>query len=65
MTQGSGWCQTVDDIRLEFDSVIILTLVEEEGELKVSGFKDFSDPEKRAKFHGWFAKALDKGGLAA
>ena len=30
----------------EYDSVAIITLVEEDGELKILEFKDFTDPEK-------------------
>ena len=53
-------CHTVDGDTLDYDSLSIFTLVEEGGELKVDGFKDFSDPEKRGNVHGWAAKALSK-----
>ena len=33
-----------------YDAIIILTLVEEDGELKVLHCKDFADPEKRMAF---------------
>ena len=46
---------------LEYDTVSIFTLVEEDGELKVLGYKEFSDPEKRGNFH----KALFKEGQIA
>lgn len=65
MTQGSGWFQTPDDNKIDYDAVVILTLAEEDGELKVSEFKDFSDPEKRAKLYGWVAETLAKGGHVA
>lgn len=51
---------TTDDTRLDYESLIIFTLVEEDGELKIDNFKDFSDPEKRSNVHGWVAKTLDK-----
>lgn len=51
---------TTDGDKLEYDSLSIFTLVEEDDELKVSEFKDFSDPEKREKVHAWVAKALAK-----
>ena len=35
----------------EYDSVSIIDLVEEDGELKVLGFLDFADPDKRSYFH--------------
>lgn len=53
-------CHTVDDDKLDYDSLAILTLVEEDGGLKVAELKDFSDPEKRGNLHGWVAKALSK-----
>lgn len=57
-------CTTVDDTTLEYDSVIINTLVEEDGELKILENKDFSDPEKRGNLHSWATKALAKGAPA-
>ena len=54
-------CHTVDGNDLEYESLTILTIVEEDGELKIGDFKDFSNPEKRGKLHGWFAKALAEG----
>lgn len=57
-------CTTVDDTTLEYDSVIINTLVEEDGELKILENKDFSDPEKRGNLHSWATKALAKGASA-
>ena len=46
---------------MEYDAVSIFTLVEEDGELKVLGYKEFSDPEKRGNFY----KTLLKGGEVA
>jgi hypothetical protein len=44
----------------EYDTVFILTLVEEDGELKVFRQKDFADAEKREKLYNWAAKELAK-----
>lgn len=49
-----------DGEELGYDSLVVLTLVEENGEIKVAGVKDFSDPEKRGNLHAWVAKALAK-----
>lgn len=54
---------TTDATKLEYDSVIINTIVEEDGELKILENKDFSDPHKRDEMHGWATKAL--GGSVA
>ena len=56
---------TVDGTTLDYDSVMINTFVEEDGELKLAETKDFSDPEKRGAFHVEVAKALEKGGMVA
>ena len=58
MTQMTYLCSTIDGAELDYDSVAIITLVEEVGELKLASFKDFSDPEKRDRVHGWAAKVL-------
>lgn len=42
---------TPDGHTFEYDSVVIIPLIEEDGELKVLGFYDFADPEKRDNFH--------------
>lgn len=51
---------TVDGDELDYDTAQILTLVEEDGEFKVTDYKDFADPEKRANLHAWAAKAIAK-----
>jgi len=51
---------TADGTKFDYDSVSILTFGEEDGELKVLGCKDFSDPQKRSNLHNWAAKALAK-----
>jgi hypothetical protein len=65
MTQFTIVFSTVDGNVLDCDSLTIVTIVEEDGELKILEVKDFADPEKRAKFHGWVAGFLAKGGLVA
>ena len=52
---------TVDGNKLDYGSLTILTIGEEDGELKVLESKDFLDPEKHGKLHGWVAKAQAKG----
>lgn len=59
-TQASVILYTADGAELDYDSLVILTLVEEGGDLKVAKFQDFSDPEKGDKLHGWVAKHLAK-----
>lgn len=51
-------CTTADGITYDYDSVGILTFVEEAGELKIIGAKDFADPDKRGAFYAGAAKAL-------
>lgn len=58
--QLSAVCHTADDDKLEYDSLSIITLVEENGEPKVADVKDFSDPEKRGRIHGWVAKKVEE-----
>jgi hypothetical protein len=49
-----------DGTELDYDTLAILDLVEEDGVLKISNVRDFSDPEKRSKLHGLAAKVLAK-----
>ena len=56
---------TSDGHELDQDCLIIFTVVEEDGQLKISEMKDFTDPEQRGKLFSWGANALAKGGLAA
>ena len=44
----------------EYDGVAIIPLVEEDGELKVLGFYDFADPEKRS----YLLKKVGEGQIA-
>lgn len=55
----------VDGGAVEYDTLLILSFVEEGGELKVLEIKDFSDPEKRNAFHVEASKALAKGTFVA
>ena len=41
---------TVSGATLSYEAVGILTLVEEDGELKIIHCKDFADPQKRSAF---------------
>lgn len=56
---------TVDGTTLDYDSLMISSFVEEDGETKVIEAKDFSDPEKRGAFYAEVAKALARGGMVA
>jgi hypothetical protein len=51
MIQWTGLCTPHDGPIFEYDSVCITTFVEEDGELKLLGFNDFADPEKRSHFY--------------
>lgn len=51
---------TADATKLEYDSVITNTFVEEGGKLKILENKDFSDSYKRDIAHGWCARALGR-----
>ena len=53
-------CHTPDGDRIEYDTLSVFTIIEEDGGLKIDEFKDFSDPEKRGNLHGWVAKVLAK-----
>lgn len=41
---------TVSGATLSYEAIGVLTLVEEDGELKILHCKDFSDPQKRNAF---------------
>lgn len=57
ITQWTASCTPHGRAAFEYDSVTILTLVEESGKLKIVDFKDFTDPEKRSNFY----KTLSEG----
>ena len=50
----------IDGGALNYESVMILTLVEEDGKLKVVELKDFVDPENHNAFLSAIAKTLAK-----
>ncbi|KAF9789569.1 hypothetical protein BJ322DRAFT_1018188 [Thelephora terrestris] len=55
-----------DGTTVDYDSLSILSFVEEDGKLKVFDMKDFTDPEKRSAYHTAAGKALaGKGALVA
>ena len=54
---------TVEGDKLEYDTLCVFTLVGENGGLKISELKDFSDPEKRSNLHAWVAKVFAKRAL--
>jgi hypothetical protein len=57
MTQGTRVISAAFGGTFAYDTITILTLVEEDGELKVLQCKDFSDPEKRMAFYAGMANA--------
>lgn len=56
---------TADGTAVDYDTLLIFSFVEEDGELKVLEIKDFTDPEKRDAFHALASKVRAKGGLVA
>ena len=48
---------TILEETFNYDTVLIITLVKEDGELKVLHCKDFSDPQKRDAYLAGVAKA--------
>lgn len=49
-----------DGPTFDYDSVAIIPLVEEDGELKILGFYDFADPKKR----NYLIERASKGQIA-
>jgi len=56
MIQFESMTITVSGTTLPYEAVLIVTLVEEDGELKILHCKDFSDPKKRDAFIAGAAK---------
>ena len=54
--QGTAVFTLVDGTICEYDTVCIVSLVEEDGEVKILECKDFSDPYKRGAFYAGVAK---------
>jgi len=52
---------TPDGTTVDYDSLFILSFINEDGELKVLEAKLFPDTEKRGKFHAEVTKLLAKG----
>ena len=50
MKQFTGYLTSRGGATFEYDSLVIITLVEEDGELKVVEYKDFTNPRKRSNF---------------
>lgn len=48
---------TIYGTTLPYDSLMIFTLIEEDGELKILSCKDFADPQKRNAFIAGTTKA--------
>lgn len=65
MTQFTITFTTNDGTAVDHDSLMILSFVDEDGELKIIEAKDFSDPGKRGTFHGEIAKAMAVKGVVA
>ena len=65
MVQALVVFHTSDGHEIDKDCLVIFTVVEEDGQLKVSEIKDFVDPEQRSKLLSWGANALAKAGPAA
>ena len=60
-TQFTATFTTAEGTTHEYDSLCIVSFVEEDGRLKISSLKDFADPHKRGAFHAVAAKVLAKG----
>lgn len=56
--QASAVCTTIHGTTVTYHSVVIFTLVEEDGELKILNCKDFADAQKRDAFVAGTAKAV-------
>jgi hypothetical protein len=65
VVQLSAVMHTSDGHKLDNDYLAIFTVVEEDGQLKISELKVFIDPEQRRKLFSWGANALAKGVPAA
>jgi hypothetical protein len=55
----------VDGTTCDYDSVCILSFVEEDGEMKLLEIKDFCDPQMRSNFYACAAKVAAKGVAAS
>lgn len=48
----------IDGVTYDYDGVGIISLVEEDGEIKILECKEFCDPHKRINFYTGVAKAV-------
>ena len=56
MTQITVLITLIDGTVYDYDSLMVLSLVEEDGKIKILECRDFSDPYKRGAFHAGVAK---------
>ena len=63
--QGSVLFHTASGATFPYDTVVIVSLAEEDGELKVSSIKDFPDPQKRSAYIAAATKAAAEKGSAS
>lgn len=56
---------SVDETKLEYDTVCIFSFTEEDGELKILEVKNFMDPQKVGDLYAAVAQARGKGQFAA
>jgi len=61
MTQRTAVASVADGTTFEHSCIYIISLVEEDGRLKVCGYKEFCDPQKRTTLLAWVANAAAKG----
>jgi hypothetical protein len=61
VTQATAEFTTIEGTTIDYDSLVVISFVEEDGRLKVLELKDFCDPHKRSVLHSTAAKAI--GGL--
>ena len=60
-TQGTLVFHTPGVDKFSYDVTVILTFVEEDGELKILNCKSFADAEQRGVAFAWAAKAQAQG----
>lgn len=61
MIQHSTLFTTVDGTTIDYECVLVISLVNEDGKLKVLAAKDFADPEKRRACKAEAERVLAKG----
>ena len=63
MAQGADVGYATGNTKFEYSTLSTLTITEEDGKLKISDTKGFSDPEKRGNFHGYVSRSLAQGNI--